>query len=491
MSMIHRAFHCFLFTACLSGTVVADENVNGAENASVSFIGQVRPILSDKCFSCHGPDERTREADLRLDVLESGVDSGAIVPGKPDESEMLRRLLLPVGDDERMPPPQTHKEVSPEEIATIRAWIADGARYEQHWSYRPLLRPTVPAIDQPTGAGPIDAFILAALKTQRLQSAPPADRVALARRLHFDLLGMPPSYEEVRQFVEDKSPDAVESLVDRLLRDARFGERMAVFWLDLVRYADTIGYHSDTSMEVSAYRDYVIDAFNSNMPFDQFTIEQLAGDLLPQPTQQQRIASGYNRLLQTTEEGGAQAKEYLAIYAADRVRNVSGVWMGQTMGCAQCHDHKYDPITTKDFYSLAAFFADIKENVVGKRNPNLKLISPEQQARIESLTKEIDRLQPLRMVASDNDLAARLQAGQAAWEAKTLASDRVQTSLWQTPKPIRVEATGGVELKSQSDGSWLSSGKNPATGTYTLHAGNHGDDRGDSTRSVSRRKLSE
>ena len=278
---------------------------------------------------------------------------------------------------------------------------------------------------------------------------------------------MPPSLEEVRDFVDDVSPDAIESLVDRLLRDERFGERMAIYWLDLVRYADTIGYHSDNLMEVSAYRDYVIDVFNSNLPFDQFTIEQLAGDLLPQPTQQQRIASGYNRLLQTTEEGGAQAKEYIAIYAADRVRNVSGVWMGQTVGCAQCHDHKYDPITTKDFYSLAAFFADIKENAVGKRTPNLTLISPQQQAQIDALTETIAGLQGPRLLESDKDLAASLRKGQASWEKKVLESIDSEASVWASPEEVSIRATGGIKLKRQSDGTWLSTGSNPATGTYT------------------------
>jgi len=398
----------------------------------ISFVEQVRPVLSDKCFACHGPDEKTREADLRLDMVATAIESGAIVPGQPDQSELMQRILSD-DLDLRMPPEQSHKELSSNEIETIRRWIGEGAQHQQHWSYRPLVRPQVPAVDHPHNRNAIDAFILKRLSKENLELSPQADKTTLLRRLYLDLLGVPPGYSDVQRFVQDDSDDAWSLVVDRLLRDQRFGERMAVFWLDLVRYADTIGYHSDTHMEVSAYRDYVIESFNNNMPFDQFTIEQLAGDLLPEATVKQRIASGYNRLLQTTEEGGAQAKEYIAIYAADRVRNVSGVWMGQTVGCAQCHDHKYDPITTKDFYSLAAFFADIKETAVGKQKPNLTLILPEDQQQIDALEKQIADQQIDVVLETDSTLAQRVANGQLEWEMKTVAGLDADDSV---PKPI-------------------------------------------------------
>ncbi len=462
-------FRIFLSLGILLAGAASSSGTQPADSDRVSYAGQIRPLLSDKCFACHGPDEKTREADLRLDLIATAIDAEIIVPGKPDESELMRRILSQ-DPDERMPPEEIHKEFSKDEIETIRLWISEGAHHEQHWSYRPLVRPQPPEISDNRIRNPIDAFILNRLHKQNLDLSPRADRRTLIRRLYFDLLGVSPTYAEVQSLLADESDQAFRKAVDRLLRDPRFGERMAVYWLDLVRYADTIGYHSDNHMEVSAYRDYVIDAFNANMPFDQFTIEQLAGDLLPEPTTSQRVASGYNRLLQTTEEGGAQAKEYIAIYAADRVRNVSGVWMGQTVGCAQCHDHKYDPITTKDFYSLAAFFADIKETAVGKQTPNLTVVGPEDQSKIEKLEKRIAELQIDRVLANDSELAKQTTAGQQAWEAKTLASINARELIWKSPKDASVTASGGVELKQQNDGSFLSTGANPDTGTYTFES---------------------
>jgi mono/diheme cytochrome c family protein len=420
MIMIDRRWLSFVVTPTLAALLIGAEPGSPTDLDAAALARQVRPILSDKCYTCHGPDEKTREAGLRLDAFEDAVNAKAIVPGDPGQSEVMRRILLAADDEQRMPPSDSHKTLSEQEIEIVRRWIELGAPYEQHWSHRPLVRPPVPPLDLPGIRSPIDAFILQAQVQRGLQPSPSAERATLVRRLYLDLLGVPPSFEEVQQCIDDPSADAIEKLVDRLLRDQRFGERMAIYWLDLVRYADTIGYHSDNHMEVSAYRDYVIDAFNANMPFDQFTIEQLAGDLLEQPSELQRIASGYNRLLQTTEEGGAQAKEYVAIYAADRVRNLSAVWLGQTIGCAQCHDHKYDPYTMRDFYSLAAFFADIDENAVGKRDPNLTLVTPQEQAKIDALNDTIARLQPERLMQSDPDLAARLKEGQAAWEQDTL-----------------------------------------------------------------------
>ena len=355
----------------------------------MDFTNDVRPILSEYCFHCHGPDKSTREADLRLDLSKGAMkDLGgysAIVPGKPEDSELVFRLHSD-DKDELMPPPETGKRLNDKQKKILEEWIKQGAEYKEHWSFLPISKPNVPAnVSKSKSSHPIDRFLAQKIENEPFQFSQQTDKTTLLRRLYFDLVGMPPTPEEAKSFLQDESNQAYTKLIDRLLADQRFGERMAVHWLDLVRYSDTIGYHSDVFMEVSAYRDYVIDAFNDNMPYDQFVIENLAGDLLPEASKQQKIASGYNRLLQTTEEGGAQAAEYQAIYQADRVRNFGVVWLGATTGCAQCHDHKYDPFTIKDFYSLAAFFADIQEKPVGRRNPNLFLPTPEQEKKLEEL----------------------------------------------------------------------------------------------------------
>jgi hypothetical protein len=461
----------FLLAFAILSPLTGQEPDEASEERPISFAAEIRPILSDKCFACHGPDEKTREAGLRLDLRESAIESSVLEPGLPEDSELLRRVTLDEDDDERMPPKSFHKELDSEEIELIRLWITQGAAYEQHWAYRPLEQPQPPQVASQDAArvgNPIDAFILRSLHQNGLTLSEPADRATLIRRLYLDLLGMPPTPEQVQQFVDASSGPTLEETVDALLRDPRFGERLAVHWLDLVRYADTIGYHSDNFMEVSAYRDYVIQSFNDNKPFDQFTIEQLAGDLLPNPSQEQLIASGYNRLLQTTEEGGAQAKEYIAIYAADRVRNVSGVWLGQTLGCAQCHDHKYDPFTMKDFYSLAAFFADIDERAVGKRNPNYTVITAEQQQEIDARTEQVNRLKIDQRLAAEAALAKAVADGQQAWEQKSLKALESTSSPWQTPVASSVEASGGVVLQPLDDGSLLSTGANPEVGSYTI-----------------------
>ncbi|MEM7014745.1 MAG: DUF1549 domain-containing protein, partial [Verrucomicrobiota bacterium] len=281
---------------------------------AVDFNRDVRPILSNKCFACHGPDEHDRKADLRLDTKEGAfADLGgyfSIVAGKPEESEIYYRMTTD-DEDEIMPPPKYHKPMTEEEKRIIKEWIESGAEFKMHWSFATLERPPAAKVEDEFVQNEIDGFILAELQKKGLKPSAKADKRTLIRRLYLDLLGLPPSPEAVDAFVKDESPDAYEKLVQQLLKNPAYGERMAVYWLDLVRYADTIGYHSDNFMEVSAYRDYVIGAFNRNLAYDQFTIEQLAGDLLENPTQDQQIASGYNRLLQTTQEGGAQPEEYL------------------------------------------------------------------------------------------------------------------------------------------------------------------------------------
>jgi hypothetical protein len=370
----------------------------------IDFNQDIRPILSGKCFFCHGPDAHERKADLRLDTFDGATaihdGSAAIVPGNPESSALIARITS-TDEDERMPPPESHKELERDEIALLLKWIAQGAVYSDPWAYVPPKSSLVPDVTDSTWpASWIDQFVLAKLESEGLAPSPDADRVTLIRRLYFDLNGLPPTPEEVDAFLAVEDPiDATWSrMVDELLRSPRFGERLAMYWLDLVRYADTVGYHGDQDHNIAPYRDWVVDALNNNMPFDQFTREQLAGDLLPNPTLQQKIATGYNRLLQTSHEGGVQPKEYLAIYAADRIRNVSNVWMGATVGCAQCHDHKFDPYTTRDFYSMAAFFADIDEeqhfkvgsnDLPTKRPPEIAVPDDAEQALLMDLEERL------------------------------------------------------------------------------------------------------
>lgn len=326
----------------------------------VSFNRHIRPIMSDTCFLCHGNDAKSRKAGMRLDIREEALkptkhDVIPIVPGKPEESEIIFRINDTV---EPMPPEDAHKTLTAYQKAVIRRWVEQGAVYESHWAYAPLTKPAVPA----KGAvNPIDAFIREKLAKKKISSSPEAAKSRLLRRLSLDLTGLPPTPEEVAAFVADASPGAYERQVDRLLASKHHGERMAVWWLDVARFADTVGFHGDQNQRIFPYRDYVINAFNANKRFDQFTIEQLAGDLLPNPTPEQRVATGYNRLNMMTREGGAQPKEYLAKYGAERVRSVAAAWFGSTFGCAECHDHKFDPIKTRDFYELQSFFADVKQ----------------------------------------------------------------------------------------------------------------------------------
>ena len=344
----------------------------------ISFNRDIRPIMSDTCFHCHGFDAKTREAGMRLDQRDEALkptktEALPIVPGKPDDSEIISRIF---DDSDPMPPVDAHKPLTAAQKELFRRWVAEGAVYEPHWAYAPLVTPLVPT--QARGeVNPIDAFIRARLTEKKINPSPEAEKSRLLRRLALDLTGLPPTPEQMAMFLADRSPDAYEKQVERLLASPRHGERMAVWWLDIARFTDTVGFHGDQNQRIFPYRDYVIHAFNANKRFDQFTIEQLAGDLLPNPTIEQRVATGYNRLNMMTREGGAQPKEYLAKYGAERVRSVAAAWFGSTFGCAECHDHKFDPIKTRDFYELQSFFADVKQyGVYGdydySRNPDLK-----------------------------------------------------------------------------------------------------------------------
>jgi hypothetical protein len=340
--------------------------VSSAADPPLSFNRDIRPILSDRCFQCHGPDEKQRQGELRLDTpdgLTAKRDSGfVIVSGKPDESQLWRRIAS-TDPNERMPPPDSGKKLSEPEIATLRAWLLQGAKWEKHWSFLPVERPPLPPIRNPQSAirSALDPFILARLEEENLAPSGEADQNTILRRVTLDLTGLPPTPEEIAAFIADQSPDAYERAVDRLLASPRYGERMAAPWLDAARYADTHGYQSDGERVMWRWRDWVIEALNHNMPFDQFTIEQLAGDLLPNPTLDQRIATGFNRNHRGNSEGGIIPEEYAVEYVVDRVETTSTVWLGLTLGCARCHDHKFDPFSQKDFYSLYAFFNSIPE----------------------------------------------------------------------------------------------------------------------------------
>jgi hypothetical protein len=366
---------------------------SSAAEAKPQYNRDIRPILAENCFACHGPDKMSRKAGLRLDIRAKAVDSGAIVPGKPDESALVERIFSTDRRD-MMPPPKSLKKLNPEQKKLLRAWIASGAEYQAHWSFIPPTRPELPAVKNTSWVrNGIDRFILAALEKRGLTPAPEADRRTLARRAALDLTGLPPPAEEVEAFVKDGRPDAYERYVDRLLASPFWGEHRGRYWLDYSRYADTHGIHFDNYREIWSYRDWVIRAFNQNQSFDQFTIEQLAGDLLPNPTLDQRVASGFNRCNITTNEGGVIPEEYLVLYTRDRTETVSQVWLGLTAGCAVCHDHKLDPISQREFYRMAAFFNNTTQ---GAMDGNIKDTPPiimvprnADRARLVTLQKQL------------------------------------------------------------------------------------------------------
>ncbi len=383
----------------------------------VDFDRDVRPLLAEHCFACHGSDAAARKARLRLDERDAALKKGVIVPGKPDESELVKRIL---SDDpkERMPPAKLNKQLTAGQKDVLRRWVAAGAPYKAHWSLVAPVRPAPPAVkDKGWIRNPVDAFVLAGLERAGLRPAPEADRRTLARRLSLDLTGLPPTPEEVKAFVDDQAPDAYERYVDRLLASPHWGEHRGRYWLDAARYADTHGIHFDNYREMWSYRDWVIDAFNRNLPFDRFTVEQLAGDLLPGATLEQRVASGFNRCNITTNEGGAIAEEYLVLYARDRTETTAQVWLGMTAGCAVCHDHKFDPLSQKEFYSMAAYFNNTTQGAmdgnVKDTPPTVVVPRPEDRPRWGALAKEVP---DAKRKAEERRKAARPEFDQ--WLAK-------------------------------------------------------------------------
>lgn len=474
----------FWMGLCASSFAQLPEAMERPPSQPVNFSETIRPLLSDRCFACHGPDEEHRQADLRLDDLpqllesELGDGAGIIVPGEATASELIRRIL----SDEAglvMPPPETNKPLTAEEQQSLVDWVNQGADWEPHWAYKRPERSATPDIHCQSSRrlvrNWIDAYVSDQHRQVDGQFSPLANATTLLRRLTFDLTGLPPSNTQRESFwavVDDRTgarhdtgngslrprldPEASDNLhqacdelVEQLLASPRFGERFASYWLDLVRFADTVGYHGDQDHRISPYRDYVIDALNDNKPFDRFTIEQLAGDLVPDANDEQRIATGYNRLLQTSHEGGIQPKEYLAIYQADRVRNVSAVWFGATIGCAQCHDHKYDPFTAKDFYALAAFFADIDEQqhfklgsnaLPTRRPPEAAWYSRQQRQYLKRLETELEQLkQQSDLDVGENERIALLETQLAEARDETRLS-MVTVSI--EPRPVRLLPRG-------------------------------------------------
>jgi hypothetical protein len=437
----------FLLCAMLAAIVVwpaCCPPSSGAQESEIDFARDVRPILASRCFKCHGPDEQQRQSGLRLDERDAAVgeaDSGAraIVPGRPDASELVRRIF---SDDESevMPPPDSKLALTDGQRETLRRWIAAGAIYQPHWAFQPVQRPALPAVrltDWPCNE--IDYFILARMEQQGLAPSPRADRYALVRRLYLDLLGVAPTPEEADLFVQDGSPDAYEKLVDRLLASPLYGERWARRWLDLARYADTNGYEKDRPRSMWPYRDWVIQAINADMPFDQFTVEQLAGDMLPEPTIRQRIATGFHRNTMINEEGGIDPLEFRFYSVVDRINTTGTVWLGMTIGCAQCHTHKYDPIEHRDYYQLLAYLNNADEPVLDVPKQD---ILEQRDRMLQELARREQRLADEFPIENERQ--------------------------WQVAHPLEATSAHGATAEVLDDHSVRFSGKNPDRDTYTF-----------------------
>lgn len=446
----------------------------------VSFNAHIRPLMSNTCFTCHGPDEEENESEFRIDSFESATgklpsdgETVGIVPGDPMASEVYLRLIGE-GDGEQMPPEHFRHHLSDYDKALFRKWIEQGAEYQQHWSYAPVQRTELPRLQKHAGhvINEIDTFVLARLESQGIDPAGLADKATLLRRLSLDLTGLPPTVEQLNTFLQDDSDDAYAKQVERLLESPHYGERMASSWLDAVRFADTVGFHGDQNLRNSPYRTYVIDSFNQNKPFDVFTREQIAGDLLPNPTVQQLTATGALRLNMVTREGGAQPGEYLAKYKADRVRTLGTAWLGSTLACCECHNHKYDPFSIKDFYSFGAFFDDLRQwgvytsygytpnpDLAGFNNdypfpPEMRVDSEAARAEIRSLQSERDS--KLLKELGDKTL---LSPEFAAWEKSLSQTLATNPTGWIPAKVVDVTTSHKTEHEVLSDNSVLFSGE--------------------------------
>ncbi len=408
----------------------------------VPFGRDILPLFSANCFACHGPDAKDRQANLRLDIeaeaKKKGENGAAIVAGKPDQSLLFERIKS-TDSALIMPPVDSHKKLKPEQIETIRRWIAEGAKWQRHWSFEAVKRPS----------GTLDDQVRARLAKLNLKLRPAASPHVLARRLALDLTGLPPTLEQADAFARNATPEAYEKLVDQLLASPRFGEHWARMWLDLARYADTKGYEKDLSRTMWPYRDWVIDAFNRDMPLDQFTTEQLAGDLLPKASQQQIIATAFHRNTMTNDEGGTDDEEFRVVAIKDRVDTTMQAWMGLTFGCAKCHTHKYDPVSIEDYYRLYAIFNQTEDADRYDEQPKLEILTPEQQEKRKRFQAEIAKLEAERARIEETDSVG-------------------PTSPWQAAKVQELQSLEGAKLAKGPNDTVLASGKSPEKETYTL-----------------------
>ena len=446
----------------------------------VQFNRDIRPIFSDTCFACHGPDESKNKGKLRLDSLEAarrGGKSGdpAIVPGQPERSSVMKRLLTTDPDD-HMPPAEFHKVLSKEQVALVERWIKEGAEYQGHWAFQKPVKPAVPAI--PAGGNAIDAFLAPGLAAKGLKPNGEASKATLLRRAALDLTGLPPSDADLQAFLADDSSDAWSKALDRLLASPHYGENMAMQWLDFARYADSNGFQSDTHRTMWPYRDWVIKAFNTNQPFDAFTVDQLAGDLLPNPTRDQIVATAFHRNHRLNGEGGRIVEEWFAENVIDRIETTGSTWMALTMNCCRCHDHKYDPISQKEFYQLFAYFNSIEESGVlgefggsartrrgGNTPPVLPLPTDEQQKQIAATEAALAAAESTLKAVSTSSTAAF-----TTWLERQRAAFTQEGATWLTPAAEKVASKDGAQFKRLDDGSWLVSGPTAAKETYTIEA---------------------
>jgi Protein of unknown function (DUF1553)/Protein of unknown function (DUF1549)/Planctomycete cytochrome C len=434
----------------------------------IDYLRDVRPILTQHCYGCHGPDEEQRATDLRFDLKASAFgDLGdglhAVTPGDLAKSEMIARLVTDDADL-KMPPPDEKDPISAAELAILKKWVEEGASWRDHWAFQPIVKVEPPAAGEGWAQNPIDRFISARHAAEGLVPNDPADREALVRRVSFDLTGLPPTPEEIDAFIADQKPGAYRRVVDRLLASERYGERQAQEWLDAARYADTDGYQADRGRSAWKWREWVVKAFNANKPFDEFTVEQLAGDLLPEPTLAQKIATGFNRNHPTNSEAGSEPDEYRSQYVIDRANTAATTFLGLTMGCAQCHDHKFDPISQKEFFGFYAYFNQVKEGAgYGRRSgPRLRVPNPDQAPHIAALEAE---LKTLKSRLEDPDPVA--DAAQNAWEAR-IREHLGDDVAWSVSEPIGLLSRNGAVLRRLEDGSILATGEAPVRDTYEL-----------------------
>ena len=470
--VLHSMRASCLFACVLSAVAFADQ-------PALNFNRDIRPILSDRCFACHGPDEEDRQAGLRLDSHETAIaslDSGnvAIVPRRADSSELVARITSS-NPDLMMPPPEVGKPLTADEVALLCRWIEEGAEYEDHWAFQRIEPPAVPTVrDTDWPKNPIDYFILARLEADGLRPNPEADPITLARRLALDLTGLPARPEAVDAFLADTSADAYERYVDSLLASPHYGERMAIEWLDAARYADSHGYQTDSSRSNWPWRDWLIRALNDNLPFDQFTIDQLAGDMRPNPTRDQIVATGFNRNHRINGEGGIIAEEWLVETVIDRVETTSQTWLGLTAGCARCHDHKYDPLSQREFYALYAIFNNVPETgaIMGNHNraggnsdPLHELPSPEQErelARLEELVTDAKAAVAAELENMDQHVAR--------WERSFGPVIDTGATAWTPFEPLEFNSASGASFRRIEDGSWQVEGTDAPRDTYEFEA---------------------